>query len=706
MPKTSGETSQSLVDKVLGWISPPWPLSWHLGALVASVALPALILAAYLVIQQQREELLIVERDALARVEVLSNATDASVIAIATTLRAIGANPAIRNGDFTTFIAQTEASFGEGGIAVALRDDKLNILQTTQIPAAPVVLGERDDIFARESLNKGVWRVSNFSVAPDTNLGVIHIWVPLTIVSQPPLLLDATVPVTLFNATLSQSPGPEGWNSGISDRDDRFIANSENSQKFVGQLINEDARNLTVEPKGIIGTVNSLGLPMLQAYHYSELTGWRLSTWAPRSFIEEGARAAWMSFAVMAAALAALSAASAWLWASRMSATVSDLAKSARLLQSDELLEDKVTPIVEVNTLRDTISVAAAELVRRKAELAFNEERLRLALAAGGMGVWEWDTTTDLTHWDEAMFRMTGFPQDGPPISGKTYISRIHPEDARRVEAAISAAVEKDQPLSIDYRFSRPDGIVRWFSVRGAKFCRTVDARNPRFMGVHFDISNDVETAARTRSLLLEVSHRSKNLLAVILAITRLTAREAKTVQAYERALSIRVGALSASQDLIVASDWRGVDLKALVSSQLNAVWRETAVRTIVSGPEITLNPTAAQNLGMAIIELALNAIEHGALANDTGIVKVSWTLSSAAGADKMLLTWVETGGPPVAPVKRRGYGLSVVERLVAQSLKAKAVMSFDTEGVTWELAVPLEVLAANIDYRAFVESK
>ena len=222
---------------------------------------------------------------------------------------------------------------------------------------------------------------------------------------------------------------------------------------------------------------------------------------------------------------------------------------------------------------------------------------------------------------------------------------------------------------------------------------KQLNGARPRFMGVHFDITDEKETADRTRALLLEVSHRSKNLLAVILAISRLTARDAPTIQAYERALTLRVGALAASQDLIVASDWQGVGLKGLILGQLNAVIHEKISRARVSGPEVTLNPTAAQNLGMAIAELGLNAIDHGSLSNGSGTVTVSWVLSPPERPDRIVLNWIERDGPTVTPAQKPGYGLAVVERLVSQSLKAKADIQFVSEGVRWTLSAPLDTL-------------
>ena len=691
MPVDFTENMKQRFAACYRWLSPPWPLSWHIAALVGSIALPALFLGAFLLNQQHQAELEIVTRDAVARVEAISHSTDAAIMGIVSTLRGIGANPALASGDVESFVKQSQASFGDAGIAVTLWNEALTAIKSTQDSGLVLRLAGEEAELARNALASGNPKFSNFSTAPGSGLPVVHVWVPIKVFAQPKFLLNAMIPATSFNKTLLQSQLPLGWAAGVSDRHDHIIGRTEGYEQFVGRLISEETRRKSIAPSGIIRTTDLLGRPTLQAYVHSQLTGWRLATWAPRSLIEARALENWNLFMGMGGLLAAFAAMSAWLWASRMTASVSELAESARLLESDRLLDEVKTPVLEVNILRDTISMAAAELIRRKEALAENEERLRLALDSGGMGVWEWDPETDVAFFDAAQYRLTGFEPDAMPATGAMFIAQIHPDDTQRVTAALKKAAESGEPYNEEFRFFHPDGSMLWLAGRGRAMPESGSGRK-RFVGVNFDITEEREHAARTRALLREVSHRSKNLLAVILAIGRLTARDAPTVKAYERALTLRVGALAASQDLIVASDWQGVDMKALVLGQLNALINDKIARARVSGPEITLNPTAAQNLGMAIAELGLNAVDHGALSNDAGTVTISWDVTVPG---QLSLSWTEQGGPAVTPAQKRGYGLAVVERLVVQSLKAKAHIQFAVEGVRWSLSAPLDTMVS-----------
>ncbi|MBS0249846.1 MAG: sensor histidine kinase, partial [Proteobacteria bacterium] len=211
--------------------------------------------------------------------------------------------------------------------------------------------------------------------------------------------------------------------------------------------------------------------------------------------------------------------------------------------------------------------------------------------------------------------------------------------------------------------------------------------------GVAYDITDQKLSLTRTDALLREVSHRSKNLLALILAMARLTARDAVDVKSHLKDFTLRVAGLSASQDLIVASDWQCVDLATLASAEIGAVARTDADRVFVSGPRVSLTPEAAQSFGMVVTELALNAVEHGALSCAKGEVRLSWDFPDA---ETIQITWEETGGPQFLVDGPRGYGRSVVERFSTQGLKLKVQAVAGVDGLKWTLTGPL----ANIGTR------
>ena len=194
------------------------------------------------------------------------------------------------------------------------------------------------------------------------------------------------------------------------------------------------------------------------------------------------------------------------------------------------------------------------------------------------------------------------------------------------------------------------------------------------------------QSAIRT-SLTRELNHRVKNTLANVLSIVSLTRRQATDLDEFTESLTGRLKALSATHDLLSQSDWRAADIRQLVCAELAPYLDEDGGRIGVDGPDVSLAPNEALSLGLAIHELATNAAKYGALSTAEGKVSVSWSLPAPDVAE---VVWAEKGGPDVAPPTRRGFGIELIERIVAQELKSKVELKFDPEGVRCILCVPL----------------
>jgi two-component sensor histidine kinase len=143
---------------------------------------------------------------------------------------------------------------------------------------------------------------------------------------------------------------------------------------------------------------------------------------------------------------------------------------------------------------------------------------------------------------------------------------------------AIRIALGNGRPLSIDVRLTCFDGEQRWIALR-ANPLNAEAGRVDGFVGIAYDITDQKRGLSRTDALLREVSHRSKNMLALILAMARLTARDAVDVKSHLKEFTLRVAGLAASQDLIVAADWQSVDFTTLASAEIEAVARSDAPR-------------------------------------------------------------------------------------------------------------------------------
>lgn len=110
----------------------------------------------------------------------------------------------------------------------------------------------------------------------------------------------------------------------------------------------------------------------------------------------------------------------------------------------------------------------------------------------------------------------------------------------------------------------------------------------------------------------------------------------------------------------------------------------------LIEGPELKLNPKAAEQIGLALHELGTNAVKHGALSVPRGVVKIGWELETGGPyKGRSRIIWKEVGGPPVERPQRHGFGDLVITKLVPVSLRGTASLEFEPEGVKWVLLVP-----------------
>jgi PAS domain S-box-containing protein len=212
------------------------------------------------------------------------------------------------------------------------------------------------------------------------------------------------------------------------------------------------------------------------------------------------------------------------------------------------------------------------------------------------------------------------------------------------------------------------------------------------------DITARKQAEEHVRLLMHEVNHRANNLLAVVQAIAHETADGADPKNFVKR-LNQRLSALAVSNRLLVSGKWQGADMAALARSQLSPFVDPCGPRVILDGPAAQLKPAAVQAVGMALHELATNAGKYGALSTAHGMVRIEWRRDGDVETGRFVLSWSERGGPMVEPLQRRGFGHTVIVRMIEESLGAKAALDFAPAGVNWHMSGPADlVLDAGIN--------
>ena len=196
---------------------------------------------------------------------------------------------------------------------------------------------------------------------------------------------------------------------------------------------------------------------------------------------------------------------------------------------------------------------------------------------------------------------------------------------------------------------------------------------------------------AREQQLLLngELSHRLKNVLAIVQSIANQTLRDAVTLEDASAAFSSRLASLGRATDVLTATSWEASDLDTVLEAGLAAV-ADKRDRIAINGPAVRLNPQSALALTLAIHELVTNALKYGALSNHTGTVTLTWEVSGYDANPEFTLLWQERDGPTVSPPTRRGFGTRLIERSLRSYFRGETVLSYPPEGVEFRIKAPL----------------
>jgi two-component sensor histidine kinase len=194
------------------------------------------------------------------------------------------------------------------------------------------------------------------------------------------------------------------------------------------------------------------------------------------------------------------------------------------------------------------------------------------------------------------------------------------------------------------------------------------------------------------RQLLLfrELQHRSQNLFAVIQAIASRTLIEGQTIANAKEVFAGRLNALARTHSMLANNAFLGAPLKEIVAQELTSF----SDQVTVTGCDIAVNTRAAESFALIIHELATNAVKYGALSTRQGRVAIQCSIDGANGSGQFRFEWRESGGPPVSPPARKGFGSTIlfeVAKQFSQDVQAK----FSPEGLTYQLRSSLTAIEA-----------
>jgi PAS domain S-box-containing protein len=789
----------------------PRPL-WHLLIMLGcAIIAPLLLFGVFTGIRVTDEQLRDVRNELMSETRTLSAAIDREIVGEIERLQTLAASPSLQQGDFAAFQRQAEASLAlrQSG-NIMLIDRNMQQLVNTWVhfgtPMEKTAIPES----VERALVTGKPHVTG--LGPETPQVMFAVIMPVQIDGENRYALVRSPDQHALAGLIAATELRPGWQAAVSDAAHRIIVQSDQQDALTGKDPPQ-AQWHRKEPGGVFEFIDSEGRPSLQAYTWSELTGWETAVWASTSLLEAPVRALWWTISLTAVLTFALVVALAS-WLGRIVArSVGHAARAAIALGKGGPLPSDETPVAEVDTLLAELRGAAArrqatedllrdsearframfevssvgkietecetgrflranaamcalvgyseeellattawdithpderdrdrEPIRRllvgelpvfdvekrymrrdgtavwvrvtanvirdpsgrplrsmaviqdlttrkqaEQELEASKDRLQLAFDAARLGWWQYDPPRRM-GWGDARFKEI-FDVTADEIPIEDLIKRVHPDDAERFWADREAALDPadPKPYAHEYRIVRRDGAVRW--VEGHGLAYFVGAGRERWAvslgGTVQDITERKEREEKEHLLMREINHRAKNMLSVVDAIAHQTAT--RSPEDFVERFSARVQALSANQDLLVQSEWKGIELADLVRAQLAHLADLIGARIAVQGPRRRLNPAAAQAIGLALHELATNAGKYGALSTDTGHVDVSW----GSDGDTLTMSWSERRGPPVSVPTRRGFGTIVMEAMAERSVGGNVDLDYAPSGVTWRLTCP-----------------
>ena len=285
-----------------------------------------------------------------------------------------------------------------------------------------------------------------------------------------------------------------------------------------------------------------------------------------------------------------------------------------------------------------------------------------------GRNVWVNRSVTDLL----------GYSTDELASMGALVLpSLMHPEDLARYDTHFERllALKDGERAHFEYRMRHRDGSWRWLASEDMPYARDDAGTVRQVVGSAHDITEAKQREEHDRLVARELNHRVKNLFAIVPAVVKLTARSATSVDELREKIVNRIAALARAHALTIeaSSESAGISLEDMTRAVIEP-YGDDIDRILISGPPVRLSSRGGSAVGLALHELATNAVKHGALSMPKGTVRIAWVLDIARADDegetpnpRLRIQWSEAGGPEVVGMPERlGFGTRVIDQLIA----------------------------------------
>lgn len=339
---------------------------------------------------------------------------------------------------------------------------------------------------------------------------------------------------------------------------------------------------------------------------------------------------------------------------------------------------------------------------RQVAEALSNSE-LRFRTLADSMPQMVWSTLPDGYHdyYNARWYEFTGVPEGS--TDGEGWNNMFHPEDQDRAWTIWRESLNTGAPYQVEYRLRHHSGEYRWVLGRALPI-RDAQGNILRWIGTCTDIHESRHVAAERELVAQELSHRIKNIFAVLTGIISLSARNNPEARPFAEQLRHRIYALGEAHDfvrpqshLMGAPAGQGL-ISALIERLMRPYREDDQKRVTFEGDDFAIDDASATPLALLFHELATNAFKYGALSQDGGRVVITGMLGDAT----YHLTWQELGGPTAKqPNTLSGFGTRLVQMSVEGQMRGELTRRWLPEGLVVEVVLPREALTRSSRLRS-----
>lgn len=255
----------------------------------------------------------------------------------------------------------------------------------------------------------------------------------------------------------------------------------------------------------------------------------------------------------------------------------------------------------------------------------------------------------------------------------------------------IKLEFEGNAEAGTEILYRRKDGSEFWAGLFASPV-RDKSGAIVQYFTSFVDLTKHKEEQAQSKMLIEELNHRVKNTLATVQSIVWQASRSNSDPRAIREAVESRLFALSRSHNLLTRENWHSAGLLDVLHDALEpfGVSDGQAERLVISGENIRLSTKAALALGIALNELATNAVKYGAFSNDKGSIRIDWTIEPTPDGRLLVLSWREKDGPPVAQPLRKGFGSRVIERGLTHELEGTVQLDYRPDGLICTMNIPV----------------